>query len=378
MIRNKRWIAILLLFIPAALYWNVQEQLSWKPRRFQTGGPINDIAFSPDGKSLALGRYDYVMLKKTATDEMWENRGQLEVWKVSGQRPALAFSIAETDPVDNPRFSSKGDAIFYISRTQRLCRLDMATRHATVLWKLGIGDTQQFALAPNGQVLTTKGEEIRLHDAQTGKLLCRLRQTPQDVLEKRSAARKAQEAKDAQRRKMGIPPSTAGYVVEEDNLVEEGNLDWVQSSRDGKIACARVSDDSSFEIWNLQSGQKIARVENDSGSVNEGALSPDGERLAFGIERRVELFDIATRQTRLSLQTGGEVIRSIVWSNNSAQIAVGNSAGELMLFDATSGKRLRHFGGLKHHSLDNIAFSPDDRILASADSDDTVTLQRIR
>ncbi len=78
MIPNKRWIVILLLFIPAALYWSVQEQLSWKPRRFQAGGPINDIAFSPDGKWLALGRYDYVTLKKTATEEMWENRGQLD------------------------------------------------------------------------------------------------------------------------------------------------------------------------------------------------------------------------------------------------------------------------------------------------------------
>ena len=171
---------------------------------------------------------------------------------------------------------------------------------------------------------------------------------------------------------MGIPSSTAGHVAEEDNL------DWVQSSHDGKIACARVAYDSSFEIWNLQSGQKIARVDDYSGSVNEGALSPDGKTLAFGVRHRVELFDIGTRRTRLSLQTGGEVIDSIAWSNNSTQIAVGNSAGELMLFDASSGKRLRHFGGLKHYPLVNIAFSPDDRILASATSYHTVTLQRIR
>ena len=370
---NKLWIVTLLLFTPAALYWNVQEQLSSKPRRFQAGGPINDIAFSPDGRWLALGRYDYVTLKKTATEERLEFRGQLEVWNVDGQQPERAFSIAETAPVDNPRFSSKGDAIFYLSGAERLCRLNVTTRRSTALWTLDTRGTQQFSLTPNGQVLTTQGEEIRLHDAQTGKLLRRLRQTPQDVLEKRSAAQKAQDAEDAEREKMGIPPSTAGYMVEDDNL------DWVHSSRDGKIACARVAYDSSFEIWNLQNGQKIARVENNSGSVHEGALSPDGKTLASGISRRVELFDIATRRTRLSLQTGGEVIRSIVWSNNSTQIAVGNSAGELMLFDAKSGKRLRHFGGLKHYPLDNIAFSPDDRILASAaSSPNTVTLQRIR
>jgi WD40 repeat protein len=170
---NKRWITILLLFIPAAVYWNMQEQLSWKPRRFQAAGSINDITFSPDGKWLALGRYDRVTLKKTATEEVWENRGQLEVWNVGGQRPAMAFSIPETDPVDNPRFSAKGDAIFYISRAQRLCRLNVATRRATALWKLDSRDTQQFTLTRDGQVLTTKGEEIRLHDARTGKLLRR-------------------------------------------------------------------------------------------------------------------------------------------------------------------------------------------------------------
>ena len=141
MIPNKLWIAILLPLIPTASNCNGHEQLWSKPRRFQAGGPINDIAFSPDGKWLALGRYDYVTLKKTATEERLEFRGQLEVWDVDRQRPARAFSIAETAPVDNPRFSSKGNAIFYISRADRVCRLNVTTRSATALWTLNTRST---------------------------------------------------------------------------------------------------------------------------------------------------------------------------------------------------------------------------------------------
>jgi WD40 repeat protein len=368
---NKRWIVILLLvLLPCALHLIVREQLSWKPRRFQAGGSIAGMAFSPDGKLLALGRYEQAMLKKTPNEETWEIRGRLEVWDISWQRPAMLFSVAEADPVVNPRFAPINDAIFYISRAQRLCRLDLATRRTTVLWKLDIRDTQQFDLTPNGRVVTTRGEQIRLHNASSGQLLRTLRKSPQAAPEKTMAAEKME---DMRFQSTGAPSSTAGYSVPEDTL------DWVQCSRDGKIACVRVGYDSSFEIWNLETGQKIGRAGSDSGSVEVGRLSPDGKTLAYGIQSTVKLFDIESRRTRTSLQTGSQVLQEIEWSNDNTQIAVGNGTGELMLFDAKSGKQLRHFGGLKHYPLDTIAFSPDDRILASAKTyPDTITLQRIR
>lgn len=108
------------------------------------------------------------------------------------------------------------------------------------------------------------------------------------------------------------------------------------------------------------------------------AFSPDGKTLAAGgglpgENGEVVLFDFSTGKPRRTLGEHTEVVTSVAFKPNAAEIATASLDKTIKIWDAATGKLLRN---LKDHAdaVFSVAYSPDGKYLATASGDRTVKL----
>ncbi len=162
-----------------------------------------------------------------------------------------------------------------------------------------------------------------------------------------------------------------------------------------KVAIAEKS--GILELWNAKSGKKVSILTGPAERLQaEGvngigfnrvislAFSPDGTRLASGkLDRTVRLWDTTGNNEPILLQKQSlspDLLRStqefvdgpnvLLFSPDGKTLACGEGQN-VKLWDITTGELITTFRG--HTGLvDNLAFSPDGSILASASGDGTV------
>ncbi len=150
-------------------------------------------------------------------------------------------------------------------------------------------------------------------------------------------------------------------------------------SSDGKTVAGGFKNwqkPSSVNVWDTETGKLKQTISINPKKGRELlVVSPDGETLVScnqSAGQIFELWDVVTGEHKLTLNTKPYYIHSFVFFSDS-QTLIGLGAKDIPLWNAKTGE---HIATLKGHTsgVDFIVFSPDEGVLASASSDETVRL----
>ncbi len=143
---------------------------------------------------------------------------------------------------------------------------------------------------------------------------------------------------------------------------------------------AVTPDRYAIQVWDMVSSKQIHTLYTSfTGAVNCLAFSPDGEILATGhYDGMIRFWDVENGELLREISTDG-VIETLAFSPQGGVLATGSSYQDysIRLWDVQSGSLLRSLEG-HTRGVDNLEFSPNGQLLASAAYDGTLRLWGIR
>jgi WD40 repeat protein/transcriptional regulator with XRE-family HTH domain len=284
-------------------------------------GDVSSMAFSPDGNTLAIGGFN----------------GIVRLWDVATHHLDGAPITAYTSAIVAVAFSEDGKTLATGSDGGTVRLWDVATHSPTGAPLTGHANGGFVAFSPDGRILATisgGGDgTVRLRDVATHTLI-------------------------------GAP--LTGH---------NGPLETLAFSPDGNTLATGNGIDGTVRLWSVTAQHPIgAPLTSDNGGVMSLAFSPDGKTLACGgLDGTVRVWDVATRQLIGAPLTGGTgAVWSAAFSPDGITLATGSDDGTTRLWDVATGQPIG--GPLTNGPADSVAFSPDGKTLATSGLDGTVRL----
>jgi len=278
-------------------------------------GPVECVAFSPDGRTALSGSDD-----KTLT-----------LWDLAAGKVLRTFT-GHTDGLDSVAFSADG-------RTALSASDDKTLR----LWDLGAGSTIRTftghtatvrcaVFSPDGRTALSGSEDktLKLWDVASGKEI----------------------------------RTFTGHT---------GQVYTVAISPDGRTAISG-SYDNTLKVWDLATGQVIRSINAATMAIMSVAFTPDGRyALAGGYTQDLSLWDLATGKQVRTMSARRGPIYTVAVSFDGHTVLAGNDDHTVTAWDLDTGKELctlaGHTGPIWH-----VAFSPDGLSALSASDDKTLKL----
>ena len=330
------------------------DTVSGTPKATLPGSGAYSIAFSPDGKTIATGGYEYIQL--------WD--------AVSGE-PTASFQTESNIVIENLAFSPDGKTIATASTADiRLWDVATATHKATLQ-----GHTKSvlsLSFSPDGSTLASGSGDytIRLWDTTTGTHKATLA-GPQSPYVPQSIA-------------FGPDGKTIAQVGYRDVLLWDvpsgevrrtltGHTSWIKAlafSPDGKTIATGSGE---IRLWDVVSGKQKKIFGNHMEPVINVAFSPDGSTLAGCEANRIHLRDGRSGAHKILIRGHTDDVTSIAFSPDGSTLASSSWDATVRVWDVVSGVQKAIFLG-HDWSVNSVAFSPDGKTLASGGWDKTLRL----
>jgi WD40 repeat protein len=269
--------------------------------QFLESDNVKQIAWSPDGKLLAIGTY-HIYFYDAQTLEQIYVMDSLQ-WVNS-----IAFSPDGTLLAS----ASMGDSV----------QLWEVGGWGELRILAGSGDTESVAFSPDGRMLATAtGSTVKLWDVASGNELRTLPAGPVRTV-----------AFSPDGRTLAASAGVAGQEI---------------------------------KLWDVESGNELRTLTGHSNWINSVVFSPDGQTLASGsVDNTVRLWDVASGRQVRALTGHTNQVESVAFSPDGRLLASASWDLTVKLWDVASGNELRSLTGHTGW-VTSVAFSPDGAVLAS-------------
>lgn len=165
-------------------------------------------------------------------------------------------------------------------------------------------------------------------------------------------------------------------VVDEGQVFNHSGNDWVWAvtfhPQESSILAA--SNGHSVELWNVETGQCINKLEGHTDKVMSIAFNLDGSIIASsGHDKTIKLWSTTEMKCLQTLDGHSNRIMSVAFSSNSQILASGSDDQTIKLWDVESGQC---FKALFDHQgwIWSLAFNSSDQTLISSSQDGSVKL----
>ena len=324
-------------------------------------GNINDVAFSPNGETIASVSGD----------------GTVRFWNLDGSQPKVFWG--HTEPVHNINFSPDAQLIV------------TAADFETILWN---SDGKKIKVLPGGYfgdaIFSHSGQLIAVATDGEDKDENGVAYSVVKILDRNGQEIKTLEGFADQVRGFSFNPDDKVLAVASGNTVKlqnlsngqvkslEGHSNYVTSvsfSSDGQLL-ASSSEDGKVKLWNQQ-GALIKTLEGHQDSVWEVNFSPDGQTIASsGNDGTIRIWNRSGALVEtINPQIGA--VKSVAFSPDGQAIVVGgwmkikilNLSGQGVRTldrynDETRRIIIARYNGFLD-SISSVSFSPDGQTIAS-------------
>jgi WD40 repeat protein len=292
-----------------------------------------------------------------------------------GPRP-LATLRGHRGPVQALAFSPDGRTLASgggLTRILAECKLwDVPTGAARAALIGHNGAVRVLAFSPDGRLLASGGFDgtIRLWDAVTGEPRGTLGGHAEEVSALAFARDGGTLASAGYDRTVRLWDVATGR--ERRRLTDAPR--WV-GNRLAFSPTADVLAESDLVLWDAPAGRVGARLPCQEGPAWCLTSTPDGGTLAVAHpDGSAELWDVAGRRCVRRLRgQEGKVFHAVALSPDGGTLAAGDEDGSVQCWETATGERRPTLHG-HSRAVSALAFAPDGRVLAAGSYDQTVTL----
>jgi WD40 repeat protein len=135
-----------------------------------------------------------------------------------------------------------------------------------------------------------------------------------------------------------------------------------------------TANETIAQIWEIQSGHVLYRLNLEGISTNSATFSPDGKKLALAGYTSASIWDVrnGSEFQRLNYTNYTDLATSLAFNPNGTMLAMACFNNKARLWDVQTGKELYRF---EHNgSVYSVVFSPDGAELATASYDGTARI----
>lgn len=189
------------------------------------------------------------------------------------------------------------------------------------------------------------------------------------------------EKKIGERNKLVIRDSATGTEIR--SFPTESEVTELLLSNEGKTLIGVFRESDTILIWDVTTGEELHKIKDAGPVFLKMAYSKDSKMLAFCAgdipgELPVKVFDINTGKLIYKLNEGTPGgTDGLAFSPDNKFLATGGNGAKVQLWEATTGKLLHTMTGHKK-LVREVTFSPDGRLIASSGGDNQAKIWSVK